>query len=201
MNPGGTSRGVIAWIPGDSRLKGLVDDVASDPEGRWSLIRISAGPEIIHLLNIYAPAKDTTTRESFFMDLGDKFTGYQNLIVAGDWNFVSRDVDNLNINGPHTPDPHPVAEAWLDNLELVDTLAYEFPNSIITTFRHRNAALCCWKRLDRFYAHVTILDSISHLPSLSCPHISDHDPVLMRYGGQPPPPAAHPVYRMSSALN
>ena len=186
MNPEGRSRGVVAWIPADSSLAGLVSDIELDSEGRWAVMKVTAESESIHILNMYAPSKSVASRESFFEDLDNRFTHYDNLIAAGDWNFVVRDIDNLNINGPHAPDPHPKSEAWLDNLELVDTFAYEFPDSVVSTFRHRNASLCCWKRLDRFYAHVTLLDRISHCDSLSCPNISDHDPVLMRFG-QPPP--------------
>ena len=200
MNPNGKSRGVVAWIPGDSSLKGLVSDVAVDTDGRWGLMKITAQTESVHILNIYAPSKDVASRELFFNNLGDRFDECDNLIAAGDWNFVVRDIDNLNINGPHPPDPHPNSETWLENLELVDTFAHEFPDAVTSTFRHRNASLCCWKRLDRFYAHFSLLDRISHCDSLSCPHVSDHDPVIMRYGVAPPPPAAHAVYRMSNSL-
>ena len=187
MNPNGKSRGVVTWIPADSSLAGVVSDVELDTEGRWAVMKVTAESESIHILNIYAPSKGVASRELFFDNLDNRFNHYDNLIAAGDWNFVVRAIDNLGVNGPHTPDPHPKSEAWLDNLELVDTFAYEFPDAVVSTFRHRNASLCCWKRLDRFYAHVTLLDRISHCDSLSCPSVSDHDPVLMRFG-QPPPP-------------
>ncbi len=111
INPSGRSRGVVAWIPGDSALKGLVTDVATDTEGRWGLMKITAQAETVHLLNIYAPSKDVASRELFFSNLGNRFVDCENLIAAGDWNFVVRDIDNLNVNGPHPPDPHPNSEA------------------------------------------------------------------------------------------
>ena len=202
MNPQGNSRGVIAWVPSDSVLAGLVSTVTTDTEqGRWALMKISAKSEFIHILNIYAPSKSVAARESFFDSLKDRFTVYSNLIAAGDWNFVSRPIDNLNLNGPHPPDPHPKSEEWLEDLELIDTFAHELPDSVVTTFRHRNTALHCWKRLDRFYSHFTLLDSITHIDSISCPHISDHDPVLIRVGEvELPELEARVVFRMSRSL-
>ena len=153
------------------------------------------------LLNLYAPSKSVAARENFFESLKDRFTVYSNLIADGDWNFVSRPIDNLNLNGPHPPDPHPKSEEWLEDLELIDTFAHELPDSVVTTFRHRNTALRCWKRLDRFYSHFTLLDSITHIDSISCPHISDHDPVLIRVGEvEVPKLEARVIFRMSRSL-
>ena len=106
MNPNGKSRGVVAWIPSDSSLKGLVSDVAVDTEGRWGLMKITAHTETIHILNIYAPSKDVASREQFFNNLEGRFDECENLIAAGDWNFVARDIDNLNVNGG-APPPRP----------------------------------------------------------------------------------------------
>jgi len=169
MNPNGKTRGVIAWVPADSVLAGLVETVTTDiHEGRWALIKIKAKTEAIHILNIYAPSKSIADRETFFHSLKFKFDNYANLMCAGDWNYVSRAIDNLNVNGPHEPDPHPLTEDWIESLDLIDTFAHEKPDSVVTTFRHRNEALMCWKRLDRFYANYTLLDRITHIDSQSC---------------------------------
>jgi hypothetical protein len=51
------------------------------------------------------------------------------------------------------------------------------------------------------YAHFTLLDKISHIDSLSCPHVSDHDPVLMRYGESDSPEYfSKVIFRMSRSL-
>ena len=92
LNPLGKTRGVIAWVPADSALAGLVETVSTDTvEGRWALMKINSKAESLHILNMYAPSKSVAARESFFESLGDRFSNYSNLIVAGDWNFRNSD--------------------------------------------------------------------------------------------------------------
>ena len=202
MNPNANTRGVVAWIPGDSSLTGLVETVTTDTvEGRWALMRINSKNEHIHLLNIYAPSKSVAHRELFYGDMKVRFNDYSNLIIAGDFNFVSRAIDFLGVNGPREPTPHPIAEEWLDELEVIDTFAHELPDAVVSTFRHRDENLMCWKRLDRFYAHYSMLEKISHVDSLSCPDISDHDPVMIHYGEtELPQQGAKVLYSMSRSL-
>jgi hypothetical protein len=43
INPNGNTRGVIAWVPADSVLAGLVETVSTDTEeGRWALMKIKS---------------------------------------------------------------------------------------------------------------------------------------------------------------
>jgi exonuclease III len=142
MNPGSATRGVVAWIPGDSTLKGLVHDVCTDSVGRWSLIKIAAQSESQHILNVYAPSTSVAARETFFEDLEGTFDDYSGLLAGGDWNFVSRDIDNLNLNGPHPPDKHPVAEAWLDSLELLEASG-QISCSLYPTGKYFPCAVSC----------------------------------------------------------
>ena len=53
MNPNANTRGVVAWVPGDSSLTGLVETVITDrEEGRWALMKINSKNEHFHLLNL-----------------------------------------------------------------------------------------------------------------------------------------------------
>ena len=151
-------------------------------------------------MNVYAPANSKAVRETFFAGLStQRCMNSPNLIVVGDWNFVSDRMDKLNLNGHVDPDPHPTAEKMFDDLELIDILRYYDDESVITTFKAGGRPY--WARLDRWYAHPDLLDDLVVIPNISVPSISDHDIIRIQYGnGYKTDKPTNPIYRMSNAL-
>ena len=143
-------KGVAAIIPKGSPLEGMVTDVAADPGGRWSLIRIDAKTQFYHILNVYAPNKERS-RPAFFRRMLGMCTAYANLICVGDWNYVDSPEDKVSLKGkiPKVVRTAGVREAQvtLDCLDMIDLYRFYYPDDQSTTFRHRKKDM--WARLDR----------------------------------------------------
>ena len=87
------SRGVLFWIPSNSPVIEMVEDVSKSNSGRWSVIRVVTAKQHLHITNIYAPADSTEAREEFFSSIMYKLEDYTNMIVGGDWNFCTDSID------------------------------------------------------------------------------------------------------------
>ena len=204
------SRGVLTLVPPGSSVSGLIEEIDTDPYARWAYMRIATNLQSINIVNMYAPSASKAERERFFDQLADQFRD-EDLIMVGDWNFISDQMDRVRIQGPVAQDqlaedpnqapiePHPVSEAFLRERDLIDVFRYSYPDKLETSFRHRSG--CVWKRLDRFYVQPALLDDCSVLPTISSPALSDHDFIGMSYlqpiKGEAP---SEPFYRMSRYL-
>ena len=62
------SRGLLTWLPRDSPIYHIIKHSEHDQHGRWSMLHISAREEVIHILNIYAPASGKTAKETVFRE-------------------------------------------------------------------------------------------------------------------------------------
>ena len=141
--------GVATFVPESSILYNLVEDHSISRDGRWAAITIKTDSDILHVINVYAPASSKAARESFFELLTpEKCMTEPNLIMVGDWNFVSDRLDKLNLNGHVDPSPHPIAEKMLNDAELIDILRYYDDESVITTYKAEGRP--SWSRLDRW---------------------------------------------------
>ena len=67
----------------------------------WNMISIKGGQSCEFLLERKSP------RESFFRKIRHDFEEYENLIMCGDWNFVTESLDQLGPDGPTEPEYHP----------------------------------------------------------------------------------------------
>jgi exonuclease III len=193
------SAGLLTWVPADSPIYDLIIDVDADrTEGRWASMRIRAQEELIFLANIYAPSDCKVAREAFFKKTKDKLE-HPNLILCGDFNFVTEAIDKITLNGPSAVNPHPVSTGVLEELDLEDLFRFYHEDEIMITFRHVNKTY--FARLDRFYVNPWLTEECEPLPTISGVTVSDHDAIGMAYkSAEPSDRIVEPHYRMSRAL-
>ena len=193
------SAGTRTWIPADSPIYDLVVDVDSDRTGgRWATMRIRTQEELIFLANIYAPSDCKVARETFFTKIKDDLD-YPNLILCGDCNFVTEQIDKVTANGPTPITPHPASVKVLEDLDLEDLFRFYHEDEVMITFRHVNNTY--FARLDRFYVNPWLTDDCEPIPTISGVTVSDHDAVGMKFkSAEPTDRIVEPHYRMSKAL-
>jgi exonuclease III len=202
-SPDESSKGVISWVPRDSPIYDLIEEIYVDTnEGRYAIMAVKNEHESLHLVNIYAPADSPTVRDDFFANLQNAhaFDYCDNIIMCGDWNFVSSSKDKMRLDGPSEPSHgQPKAHEFLEYYDQVDVYRHYFPDKLV--FSHRHVGGERRSRLDRFYAESSILSNVGPLPPICTLSISDHDAIGIRYGesrGEIKP--SFPMYRMSRAL-
>ena len=196
----GSYCGVFTLIPPESVLLNLVEEHSVSKDGRYAMIKIKSDHQVLHILNIYAPASGKQAREVFFGDLNQSPIMQESSIIAvGDWNFTTDRLDRINNHGYVDPEPHPIASGFLDSFELIDIFRYRDEESVEMT--HSVPSEGRWARLDRWYAQPDLLDDTMVLPTLSAAGVSDHDVIRLQYGNpyrndKP----THQIYRMSVSL-
>ena len=85
----GSYCGVFTLIPPESVLLNLVEEHSVSKDGRYAMIKIKSDHQVLHILNIYAPASSKQAREVFFGDLNQSPIMQESSIIAvGDWNFT-----------------------------------------------------------------------------------------------------------------
>ena len=194
------SKGTVIYIPPKSSLYGLVDDVEISPDGRWSVVSITAREEVQHVLNMYAPSRGKRQREEYYETLTGRFSHLPKLMAVGDWNFAPSHLDKVTLTGHDNPQPHPRAVEFFEESDLVDLFRYTWPEDVTMTFRHRNTSLG-WARLDRWYVQPDMLDHTEPLDMVAAAGVSDHDAVGIAYGTfDAPIKRKHRPYRMSRSL-
>ena len=177
----GSYCGVFTLIPPESVLLNLVEEHSVSKDGRYAMIKIKSDHQVLHILNIYAPASGKQAREVFFGDLNQSPIMQESSIIAvGDWNFTTDRLDRINNHGYVDPEPHPIASGFLDSFELIDIFRYRDEESVEMT--HSVPSEGRWARLDRWYAQPDLLDDTMVLPTLSAAGVSDHDVIRLQYG-------------------
>ena len=202
LSPDQASKGVVSWIPRKSPLYDITDTVFTSRDGRLAIIKIVTSEETHTICNVYAPSDSPQSRESFFENLSNLplLSEAENLIMVGDWNFISDKIDSLTTSGPKQPShPHPAAHLFLNRLHLTDVFRHRHPDTAM--FTHRAAADGSRRRLDRFYIQPELLDTVGSLPTVHPGSHADHNAIGLKYGSDPliiDP--KNPVYRMSRSL-
>ena len=196
----GSYCGVFTLIPPESVLLNLVEEHSVSKDGRYAMIKIKTDHQVLHILNIYAPASGKQAREVFFGALNQSPIMQESSIIAvGDWNFTTDRLDRINNHGYVDPEPHPISRGFLDSFELIDIFRYRDEESVEMT--HSVPSEGRWARLDRWYAQPDVLDDTMVLPTLSAAGVSDHDVIRLQFGNpfQKDKPT-HQIYRMSVAI-
>ena len=118
-----------------------------------------------------------------FLDL--TYSDLPNLMIAGDFNYVERSIDDVNANGPVKPQrTNPKAKAFLHSGLLLDTYREDNPNEVVTTHYHKSTGT--FRRLDRWYVPPQIHSDSTSPDIIAAPdNISDHYAVPIRYGAKP----------------
>lgn len=130
------------------------DKVFQSADGRCLIVRINSSDRALTVGSVYAPADNTSTRESFYRDLTSSLPPEVELdVLAGDWNGTQQVIDR-------TSDRHmmPAGEQEAFNLlldhaqpytDLVDGWRLAHPNTSQFTFDNRNHLGS--SRIDRIY--------------------------------------------------
>ena len=178
-NPTNHKQGVFSWVPLESPIYDLIHDHDSGTQGRWATMRVTSVHEELHLANVYFPSDCKLSREDFFTQIKEDLD-LPHLIVGGDWNFCSSNLDKL-IDGDFTqPRHHPKCEDYFIDLDLEDVYRHYNEESSEMTFIHVDGRYMA--RLDRFYAQTDLLEFISPIPTIFVmKDISDHQMVGMSF--------------------
>ena len=98
-------------------------------------MRVISTHEEMHLANVYFTSHSKLEREDFFTQIKQDLD-LPHLIVGGDWNFCSSNLDKL-VDGEFTqPRHHPKCEDCLLDLDLEDVYRHYNEESSEITFIH-----------------------------------------------------------------
>ena len=189
--------GLLTWVPRDSPIYHIMQQSEHDQRGRWSMLQISAREEVLHILNLYAPASGKTDREEFFERIKLDFEDYENLVMVGDWNFVTESLDYMGPEGLIEPEYHPKACEFLAHYSMQDLYrTYDAQGRAFTHCQNER-----FKRLDRFYVSAHMMHEFLPMPNIPTGTTSDHEAVGMQFGAKPRcEEKINPYYRMSRSL-
>ena len=189
-------KGSSAWAPSPAtrsggtailfspKFKGEILKINRDPYGRYVIVEVKVEDFLVNFINIYAP-NNRTVRKTFFSDLLDTIGTANQVILAGDFNFVE-DV----LLDSESQEEYKITEAKQihgltelnkikQDMDLIDPFRSIFPVKKEFTFVNKSYK-DLKKRLDRFYISRELLShvkSIEHWPST----YSDHSAVFLKF--------------------
>ena len=159
------SRGVATIISNEIDIK--VNNVISDPDGRFLILDVLLKDSSFVLLNTYAPTKDKASSQLSFLDkLSDIMKDYldRQIIWAGDLNtYLQPEIDKQGGVKESQSEYALNIMSIMDNLDLVDIWRIRNPESLKFTWRNRTRAGVVQSRLDYFLVSSCIANMINRI--------------------------------------
>ena len=141
--------------------------------GRALYMKCSINGKYIHILNVYAPSKDSqrttffTTVDNFLQTLYNKG---DNWYIAGDFNCTLYPLTDRTSSYEHHPGSAKILNTTIQSLELVDIHHIFLEGKKCFTWCNKAGSA---SRLDRLYIPIHLYSTIVSIKSVNC-HLSDH---------------------------